>query len=414
MKLNSVEIFIATRLSRESVKSKNHIMVSVATISVAISVAVMIVALSVIVGFKSEITSKIVGFNSHMTISNLDSNRSYSSYPISKNQPFIDNLRDLDGVESVSGFTIKSGVLENDKLLEGIVLKGVDSNFDTTFLSEALIDGKMLDLDTDVKQKNIIISSTLANLLKIKLGDKARMMFIENPPRRDAFIVTGIYNTSMAEYDKIMIFTDIRNVNRLSGWGDDSLSGFDIRIENLELLPALKSKVEDIVFSSTELDEMLIVEDVAELNGAMFEWLNLQDLNVVVVSFIMLFVAGFNMISMILILLLEKRSMIGVFKTIGVRDSVIQKIFIFRALYVTVKGVLWGVFIGVSLCLIQQWFGVITLSESAYFMSEVPIIIKPMYIIFVALGSIVITTIIQIIPTFIVSKITPLQNVNYR
>lgn len=409
-----LEIFIANRLSRQHLKGKNRVMVGVATISVAISVAVMIVALGVIVGFKEQITQKVTGFNSHFTISNLDNNRSYSSTPIAKKQSYNDAIRELEGVVSLNGYTIKAGVLENGDIMEGIVLKGVDSDFDTTFLASSLVGGELMNLESDEKEKKVVISSTLANLLKLKVGDKARMMFIDEPPRRDVFVVSGIYNTSLAEFDKIMIFTDIRNVNRLSGWTDDSLSGYEVKINNIKNLYKLKEEIENVVFSSENVGDNLIVEDVTEKNGAIFDWLALQDLNVVVISFIMLFVAGFNMISMMLILLLEKRAMIGVLKTLGARDGVIQRIFILRSLYVILKGVAWGVLVGVGLCLVQKYFGVVKLSESAYFMTEVPIVIDVLNVVLVACCSVVAVVVIQIVPTFIVSKISPDQNVGYR
>ncbi|MFI3263060.1 MAG: FtsX-like permease family protein [Rikenellaceae bacterium] len=414
MKTKNIEFFIASRLSKESLKGKNKVMINVATISVAISVAVMIVAISVIVGFKEHITSKVTGFNSHITISKLDINRSYASKPIAATPSFLDEIRQLEGVKSLNGYTIKPGVIENDDLIEGVVLKGVDINFDTTFLANFMVEGSIMNLNTETQEKTIVISSTLANLLNFKVGDKARMMFIEEPPRRDLFTISGIYNTSFAEVDKIMIFTDIRNANRLYNWGSDSLTGYEIKIDNMKNLPLIKEQVEDIVFERNSISDMLLVDDITNSNGAIFDWLNLQDLNVIVISIIMLFVAGFNMISMMLILLLDKRAMIGVLKTLGAHDKLIQRIFIIRSLYVTVKGVVWGVFIGVSLCLIQLHFGLVKLSESAYFMTEVPIIINPLYVLAVALGSIASVLLIQTIPTFIVSKISPDQNVNYQ
>lgn len=414
MKTNKIEIFIANRLSKENLKGKNKVMINVATISIAISVAVMVVAISVIVGFKEHITSKITGFNSHITISKLDINKSYSSKPISQSQPFIEDIKNIKGVNSINGYTIKAGVIENEDIMEGVVLKGVDVNFDTTFLAESMVEGSIMNLNSEKQEKTIVISSTLANLLKFNVGDKARMMFIEEPPRRDIFTISGIYNTSFSDIDKIMVFTDIRNVNRLYNWTSDSLTGFEIKIDNMKNLPIIKEQVEDAVFNREDSGDWLIIEDVTESNGAIFDWLNLQDLNVIVISVIMLFVAGFNMISMMLILLLDKRSMIGVLKTLGAKDKVIQKIFVIRALYVTIKGVIWGVLIGVTLCLLQQHFGIVKLSESAYFMKEVPIIINPLYVFGIAFCSILAVLLIQIIPTFIVSKISPDQNVNYR
>ncbi|MFI3268363.1 MAG: FtsX-like permease family protein [Rikenellaceae bacterium] len=414
MKTNNVEIFIANRLSKENLKGKNRVMINVATISIAISVAVMIVAISVIVGFKEHITSKITGFNSHITLTKLDVNKSYSSNPISKKQPFIDEIAQIEGITSINGYTLKAGVIENADMMEGIVLKGVNSDFDTTFLAEYMVEGSTMKLNGEKQEKTIVISSTLANLLDFKVGDKARMMFIEEPPRRDVFTISGIYNTSFSEVDKIMIFTDIRNVNRLYNWSSDSLTGFEIKIDNMKNLALIKEQIEAAIYTRDDVNDLIKVVDITETNGAMFDWLSIQDLNVVIISIIMLFVAGFNMISMMLILLLDKRAMIGVLKTLGAKDKTIQRIFILRSLYITIKGVLWGVIIGVLICLAQLHFGIVKLTETAYFMKEVPIIINPLYVFGVAVCSVLAVLLIQIIPTFIVSKISPDQNVNYR
>lgn len=413
--MNNVEFFIARRLSYETLDGKNRVMIRTATLSIAISVAVMIIALSVIVGFKDAISSKVIGFNSHITINNLDNNHSYTTTPISSDQPFIDSLKSLPQIKSINKYAIKSGVIDNNGTMDGVVLKGVSSDYDMSFLKSNLVEGELFDANDSVKSKSIIISSLLAKELGLKVGSKSRMMFVEDPPRRDVFTVTGIYDTSLAEFDKIMVYTDIRNVVRLNGWNDNQITGYEIMINDISKISKVVEEVEDIIFAEENIhDEMLMTQDVTQTNKAIFDWLALQDINVVIISVIMLFVAGFNMISMMLILLLDKRAMIGILKTMGMGNHSLQKMFLFRASYITIRGIALGVVVGVALCYIQKYTGIVKLSQSAYFMSEVPVNINLVHVLLIVLGSIIATFVIQIIPTFIISKISPDKSVNYQ
>lgn len=413
--MNNVEFFIARRLSYETLDGKNRVMIRTATLSIAISVAVMIIALSVIVGFKDAISSKVIGFNSHITINNLDNNHSYTTTPISSDQPFIDSLKSLPQIKSINKYAIKSGVIDNNGTMDGVVLKGVSRDYDMSFLKSNLVEGEFFDANDSVKSKSIIISSLLAKELGLKVGSKSRMMFVEDPPRRDVFTVTGIYDTSLAEFDKIMVYTDIRNVVRLNGWNDNQITGYEIMINDISKISKVVEEVEDIIFAEENIhDEMLMTQDVTQTNKAIFDWLALQDINVVIISVIMLFVAGFNMISMMLILLLDKRAMIGILKTMGMGNHALQKMFLFRASYITIRGIALGVVVGVALCYIQKYTGIVKLSQSAYFMSEVPVNINLVHVLLIVLGSIIATFVIQIIPTFIISKISPDKSVNYQ
>lgn len=415
MKDNFVSYFIANRLSKEPSKGKDRIMSRVATLSVAVSIAVMIISLAVISGFKKEITAKVAGFNSHITISFLDNNRSLSSTPISRDQPFLQKVKMVDGVKNISGYSVKSGVMERNGVMEGVALKGVDRDFDDSFLRKNLVDGDIFDPTLEERKKSVVISMTLAKLLDVEVGDRVKMMFIEEPPRLDAFEVVGIYDTALSEFDRVMVYTDYRNVNRLYGWNEDQLSGIEITLDDIRDSEQMRAEIEDIMFYGDEdaTLESLKTEDIRDKNGAIFDWLDLQDVNVAIITTIMLFVAGFNMISMMLILLLEKRSMIGVLKTLGMSDSALQKMFLIRASYISIRGIIYGVVVGCGLVLLQSYTGVVRLSASAYFMSEVPVELKFMTVVAVVVGALVSIVIIEIIPTFIITKLSPVESVKY-
>lgn len=405
--------FIASRLSAEKSTPKNKVMVDIATLSVTVSIAVMIVAIAVIVGFKKEIAAKVVGFSSHIQIVNLDNNNSYETVPVSADQPFLAPLRELSGVVSVNEYAVKAGVMRHNDAIQGVVLKGVSSGFDWAFFKENLVTGSVPLIVDSVKTKEVLISSSLASLMQLQPGDKFEMMFIEEPPRRDRYTVSGIYETSLAEFDKIMVIADIRNIQRLNRWDTAFVTGFDIMIEDFDELEKVKEEVENIVFELQSPEQPLMVVDVKERNEAIFDWLSLQDLNVVIIIAIMIFVSGFNMIAMVLILLMEKTSLIGILKTLGMPDSQLQKLFLYRASYITIKGVVLGNIVGIGLCLLQHYTGLVKLSEAGYFLTEVPVYINWFYIVLLDVGAFAAILLLQALPTLIIARISADKNIKY-
>ncbi|MEG1649388.1 MAG: FtsX-like permease family protein [Rikenellaceae bacterium] len=386
-------------------------MIRIATLSVAISVAVMIIAINIIVGFKSEITSKVVGFASHFKVVALD-NR--SGAPIDGDLAYVDSLRAMSFVRSVMPFTAKGGVMKTDEGIKGVVLKGVDGSYDMEFFKENLVEGAVPLFSDSIKSKEILISKTLASEMNLKLGDKFEMMFISGENVfRDRLSVGGVFQTSLAEFDGTMIIGDIRVANRVSGFKDNEVTGFEIVTDDLASIGKYLDPLEQIVFDNVPDEQPTMVVPITEEYIRIFDWLNLQDMNIWVVMIIMIFVAAFNMIAMMLIILIDKSSMIGIFKAIGMRNADLQRVFLYRSMYIVITGVVIGVVIGLGLSLIQLHFKILTLSSEAYFLSYVPIKINYLYICSVAVISFVSLILLQVVPVKIISKMSPHKSIKF-
>ncbi len=389
------------------------IMQRVAICGIAISVAVMIVASVVVSGFKKEIASKVETFVAHYEIL---SNQNYSGYEeiaISSNAPFVEKLKESKLVESISPYAIKAGVASNGDAIEGIILKGVDSLYNLQTFKNFLVDGKLPILNGN-RAKEILISKSLARALEAKVGDKLKMLFIAEPIRRDAFTVSGIYDTQLEEFDKMTAIVDIRNIQRLNGWSADMVTGLElIAPMGFDSSPQEQSAIEDIVYKNESYQNPVVVESMRDKYSAIFEWLDLQDINIVIISTIMLVVAIFNMIAMMLILLIERTSTIGILKSVGMSNGALQRLFMLRAIPIASKGILWANVIAISLALIQKHFEILKLNGDGYFLTVVPIDINWVTIVAINIISIVVIVISQVIPTLVISHISPHKAVKY-
>lgn len=301
-------------------------MIRIATLSVAIGMAVMIISLAVIFGFKHEITAKLTGFGAHVQIVNLDGNTSYETVPISINQPVVPLIEKLPDFGGIHPYAIKAGILRSDDAMQGVVLKGVAADYDWTFFQDNLIEGSMPRIGDTVRYKDILISRKLAAMLQLKVDDPLEMLFIQNPPRRDRFRVRGIYDTQFDELDKMMVLTDIRNVQRLNGWDSTQITGFEITTTDFSRLEPFTDAIDDLVFNTPPAEgNSLRVINIRERYPTIFDWLNAHNVNAAVIIIVMLVVALFNMITALLIILLERTSMIGVLKALGMGNRSLQK-----------------------------------------------------------------------------------------
>lgn len=406
-----LNFFIARRISSSVSTPNGQVMIRIATLSVAISVAVMIIAINIIVGFKSEITSKVVGFAAHYKIVSLDDR---SNAPISANLPYIDSLRNVSFVRSVSPFTSKGGVMKTTEGIKGVVLKGVDGSYNLDFFRDNLVEGQLPIFSDTLKSKEILISKSLSSEMNLKLGDKFEMMFItDDNVYRDRLSVGGIFQTSLSEFDGSVIVGDLRVASRVSGFDDDHITGYEIVTDDLEKVDLYIDSLEQIVFDGTPDEEPTMVVPITEEYIRIFDWLNLQDMNIWVVMVIMIFVSAFNMIAMMLIILIDKSSMIGILKALGMRGADLQRVFLYRSTYIVFIGVVIGVAVGLGLSLLQLHFKLVTLSADAYFISYVPIKINYSYICGVALVSLVSLVLLQVIPVRMISKMSPHKSIKF-
>jgi len=433
-----VEYFIAKKVAASGQQSFSRLIIRIAVVAIALSVAVMICANALIAGFKSEISSKIFGFWGHIHITDTDINRSLlEAYPIDKHQPFYPHLDTIEqveylrreqwmgntverlrrtegGVRHIQVFAIKPGIIEageqQKKEIEGIILKGVGRDFDWTFMQQYLKRGRRLELPVEGMSREILISAQTAKRLQVDTGDTFIVHFVEKGEQlRRRFTISGIYRTGLEEYDQKFALVDIRQIQRLLGWRQDQVSGFEVFIDDLDDLIPL---TEYIYFE--ELPTELYAESIRDKLPEIFDWLDLQDINEVVILTLMVIVAIINMVTALMILILERTNMIGTLKALGSTNWSIRKIFLYYAAYIIGLGLLWGNVFGIGLCLLQDQFELIQLSEENYYLSTAPIELNLMPILLVNIGTLLITLAFLILPSYLVTSISPLKAIRFK
>jgi lipoprotein-releasing system permease protein len=388
----------------------------IAIAGIALGLAVMIIAVATLTGFKKQITDKVVGFASHIQLLNLDSNISFETIPVTLNDTFLTKVKTEPGVKHVQVFATKAGIIKTDEDIQGVVLKGIGPDFDWSYFRSCMVDGSVFELSDTATfaSTKVIISSKIASLLKLKTGDSFAMHFIQDPPRMRKFTISGIYETSLEEFDKIFVFCDIRNIRRLNGWEDNQVSGLEVFINDFSKLAEITENLAmDVGYRIDENQLRVKVINVVEKYPQIFDWLNFQDLNVVIIIILMLLVAGFNMISGLLILILEKTNMIGVLKALGSEDKIIRKVFLYQAAYLIAKGLFWGNLIGIGLAVLQLRTGLISLNPATYYLKTVPINLNLIHVLLLNAGSMAVILIMLLIPSQLVSRIMPVKAIKF-
>jgi len=412
----NLPFFIAHRLikgRREATSFSKPINV-IAIAGIAVGLAVMILAVAILTGFKKQITDKVAGFGSHIQIVNFDSNISFETAPVSTNLEFIPKIKRLPGIKHIEVFATKAGIIKTDEDIQGVVLKGIGPDFDWGFFSKCIVDGSVFTLTDTASTNNVLISKKIASLLRLKTGDSFAMHFIQDPPRMRKFTVSGIYETNLEEFDKIFVFCDIHHIRRLNGWKDDEVSGFEIFIDDFSKLDMMTQRVRDVIGYRINPDEPKVkVTNIRMRYPQIFDWLNFQDTNVVVIIILMLVVAGFNMISGLIILILEKTNLIGILKALGSEDKTIRKVFLYQAAYLIAKGLFWGNIAGIGLAFIQLRTGLIKLDPSSYYIKTVPINLEVLHIILLNAGTMALIILVLLIPSQLISRITPVKAIRF-
>ena len=408
--------FIAKRLVKEQEDGKafSKPINVIAIVGIALGLAVMIIAVAVLTGFKKEIREKIVGFGGNIQIVNYDSNISYETAPIKQGQKFVQQIKETPGVKNIQVFATKAGIISTKDEIQGVVLKGIGSDFDWSYFSKNMVDGDILIVNDSIRSDDVVISKKISDMLKLHVGDSFNMHFIQDPPRVRKFNIIGIYETSLEEFDEIYVFCDIQHIKRLNGWNDDQISGFEVYIDDFDMLDYMTYAVRDAVgYNITEEDESYKITNIQIKYPQIFDWLNFQDLNVVIIIVLMLIVAGFNMISSLLILILEKTNLIGVLKALGANDKTIRRTFLYQASYLIGKGLFWGNVIGIGLALLQLHTGLITLDPSSYYLKIVPINLEISHIILLNVCTMAIILFMLLVPSKLISKISPVKAIRY-
>ena len=374
----------------------------------------MIIAVAVLTGFKQQIRDKIVGFGSNIQILNFDSNISLETIPISDTQAFIPGIKEMKGIRHVQVFATKAGIIKTEEAIQGVVLKGVGSDFDWDFFSSNIVDGRVFTVTDTGRINDVIISKKISDMLRLKTGDSFAMYFVQDPPRSHRLTVRGIYETSLEEFDKMYVFCDIGHIKRLNGWTDDQVSGFEIFIDDFDKLDEMTLAVRNQVgYKLLEDETKFRVTNIRLRYPQIFDWLNFQDMNVFIIITLMLLVAGFNMIPGLLIIILEKTNMIGILKALGSDNGTIRKVFLYQASFLIIKGLLWGNLIGLGLAFLQLKTGLISLDPSSYYIKTVPVNLELSHILMLNAGTMIIIILMLLVPSQLISRITPVKAIRY-
>jgi len=412
----NAELFIARRITGSGEKAHriSGPIVNIAVFGIALGLAVMILSVAIVTGFKNEVRSKVIGFGAHIQITNFDSNNSFETKPIDKNQVSQSLLNGIKGVSHSQVYITKSGIIKTKDNIQAIILKGVGPDFDWSFFDKTMVDGKHFVLTDSVKSNSIVISQYIAKLLKLKVGDKLVVYFVQDPPRMRPFIISGIYKTSIEDFDKTFALVDMRHLQKLNDWTPDQVSGYEIMIDDYDKLDALTDSVFDVAgYQFTEDGSKLKISNIRQHYPQIFDWLNLQDINVWIILVLMLIVAGFNMVSGLLILILERTNMIGLLKGLGYSNWSVRKIFLYQSAFLISKGLFWGNLIGIVICLAQYYFKLIPLDESTYYVSAVPISLKLIHLVLLNIGTLVVTVTMMVVPSYLITRISPAKAIRF-
>jgi len=407
------ELFIAKRIiaSKRSKNSVSSPIIKISILAIAIGIIVMLFSVATGVGLQKKIKEKISGFNGDIQISNYDSNNSKVTVtPISMNQDFYPGFPEIPNVKNIQVFATKAGIIRTPNEFEGIILKGVDQNYDWSFFNEYLIDGDIPEINEKLTNE-VLISDKTAKRLGLNVGNDFHMFFVKDDPNKAPnsrkFLVKGIYNSGFEEFDESYMIGDIKHIQRINKWEKDEVGGFEIFIHDFDDLQETGFEVYN------KIDPTLNAFTAAEKFPAIFEWLSLFDTNIIVIIGIMILIAGINMITALLVLILERTQMIGILKSLGNNNWSIRKIFLYNAAYLIGKGLLYGNIIGIGLLLTQKYFGLITLNPETYYVKQAPVYLDIKTIIFINLGTLILCLIMLIVPSFIVSKISPVKAIKF-
>jgi lipoprotein-releasing system permease protein len=410
-----LSFFIAKRLmvqaplqSKRKQSGFSKLIINLAFSAVCVSVMVMILAICVVKGYQNQVKGKLAGFHAPIQLANLDLNKSFESVPLERDSLLEVLVPQQKGVVFLQTFATKAGIIKTEEAFEGIVLKGVGSDYNWDFLAKHLKEGALPLLNDSQVSPSILISSLTANRMQFKLGDALFVYFIQEPPRVRKFKIVGIFDSGMGELDELYAFVDIKQVQKLNNWSKFEVSGYEIGLNQLEDMAHMQTSLSEFVPFN------MSINTIAEMYPALFDWLILLDMNVLIILLLMLAVAAINMVTALLILILERTQMIGLLKAMGAKDQLISKVFIWMAAQIIIKGLFFGNLIGLGLAFLQQKFAWLKLDQKSYYLNQVPIEFDWQLIIGVNFLSFFICMILLLIPARFVAKVSPVKTIQFK
>lgn len=404
----NTEFFVARRLSSLKKGSFSRPIVAVSIASVALGIAIMIVSVAILTGFQMQIREKVSGFNGHIRITRFNENDSFEPTPLSSRQPFLKDIRNIQGVQHIQVFATKPGIIKTKEQIQGVMFKGAGRDFDWDFFKNKLIAGTLPSWSDTLKGAEVLISGSLAKLLSIQKGDEMRMYFVSgNVTLGRKLKVSGMYSTGLEELDKLYVVGDIRQIIKLNGWKEDEVGGFEVFLNDFNDVERIGQEIYRMI--GFDLDATTILQQYPQI----FDWLSLQDVNVMIILSLMVVVSAITMIATLLILIIERTATIGILKALGMKNRSIRKIFLYNSLKIIGYGLLWGNLTGLTLCLIQQKTGMVTLPEESYYVSVAPIYFDWINILLINAGCMIITFSMLLVPSYIITRINPVSAIRF-
>lgn len=410
-------LFIARKIygDNEDKRKVSKPAIRIATIGVAIGLAVMIVSVAVVLGFKHTIRDKVVGFGSHIQVANFLTQQTTLEYPIAIDDSMMNVLKGIDGVQHVQRYAMKQGILKTDSDFLGVVFKGVAQEFDSTFIHENMVEGAIPQFSDSANSNNILISKIMADKLRLKTGQRLFAYFIDdNGVRMRKFNISGIYETNLSQYDETICFADLYTTVKLNGWKNDQVTGAEIVVNDFQRVDDTENILIERVNRTTDhYSETYSSKTIRDINPQIFSWLDLLDLNVWIILALMVAVAGVTMISGLLIIILERTTMIGVLKALGARNKTIRRTFLWFAVFIIGKGLLLGNLIGIGLIALQHYTGLVKLDPATYYVSTVPVEFNLPLIVILNIATLLICVFVLIGPSYLISHIHPAKSMRY-
>ena len=410
------EFFIAKRLikGKEHKSSISAPIIKIAIAAITIGMIMMIITVAKGIGLQRKIRDKVAAFEGHVIISSFDNNSSVETIaPISTEQSFYPRFQGVNGILHIQGVATKAGLIRTEEDFEGVVVKGVGVDYQWRDFEEYLIEGRLPDFSNELNGE-VLISDYISKRLNLKVGDKAITFFLKknsdpkSRPNTRAFDIVGIYNSGMQEFDESFVIADIRHIQRMNKWKDNEVGRFEVLLDDFDKIEQKGREIYENIPSTLD------AQTIALKYGTIFEWLKLFDLNIIGIIGIIILVAGINMITALLVLILERVPMIGILKALGTSDWSIRKVFLYNAAYLILVGLLLGNILGVGLLYVQEYYGVITLNPDTYYVDKAPVYISVGYIFLLNLGTMLLCLLMLLIPSFIISKISPVKAIRFQ
>ena len=400
--------FISSRIFSFSKENLSSVVMKIAVISIALGISIMLISIAVVVGFKNQIKDKVIGFVSPIQIQVLNQNESMEETPFLYDSTLKSRL-DLPFIKSIHPTANKAGLIKTDEEIQGVILKGVDQNYDWTYINSNIIEGEIPQYVDNERSNDVVISKIISDKMMLGVGDEVRIWFVgeDMKTRGRKFFIKGVYETGLTECDERFIYSDLNQIRRLNGWDANMVGHLEINLEeNIDAADA-----NNTIYYKIPTD--LVSYEAADLYPQIFDWLDLQDMNVFIIIVLMLLVSGITIISMLLIIVLERTSTIGILKSMGANNAFVRKVFLQRSRRILLMGMLFGNIFGLGVCFIQKYTEIIKLSPESYYLSSVPIEIDPLYVLLLNLGTFILWVLMMLIPTMIINNIKPSKSIRF-